>query len=149
MYWAVFKELYLQRLETYRPGTMFNQNVRRVLDRFTAYRAYADAGFTEITQSDLEHYLARRRQDRWRGEPLSNVTLNNEIAILNSCFAYGGPKGHRQHEKHRLGLVYCPPQLGLLAEDELEPVELSPTQITDYLPATRYVMRSFLRKGAA
>lgn len=137
MFWAVLKELHLQRLETYRPGSLFNANVRRVLDRFTTYRACADKSIDQITQLDLEQYLARRRQDRWRNEPLSAVTLNNEISILNSVFAYAGPKGHRKHERHRLGLLAMPPQLEMIEEDDLEPVELSADQITACLQATR------------
>lgn len=138
MYYAVLKELHLERLETYKPGSVFNANCRRVLDRFMTYRTCATRTIEEITQADLEHYLARRRQDRWRNQPLSAVTLNNEIAILNSFFAYAGPKGHKKHERHRLGLLPIPPQLSYVDEDDLEPRELTAAQVTACLQATKY-----------
>lgn len=138
IYCAVLKELYLQRMETYRPGAMYNANCRRVLDRFLLYRTCADRTIDSLTQSDLELYLARRRQDHWRGQPLSAVTLNNEIAILNSFLAYAGPQGHGKHDRHRLGLISQPPQLSYIAEDDLQPRELTAEQITACLQATRH-----------
>lgn len=138
MYWVIFKEEHLRRLETYKPGSDFNANVRRVLDRFTNYRSLVNKELEEITQNDLESYLARRRQDRWRNQPLSATTLNNEIAILNSAFAYAGPRGHKKHERCRLGLLSSPPALCYIDEDDLAPVELTQSQITNCLHATRY-----------
>lgn len=138
MYWAVFKDLHLQRLEAYHPGSVFNANVRRVLDRFTTYRSCADRDLRDITQLDLEQYLARRRQDRWRGLPLSAVTLNNEITILNAAFAYAGPKGHKKHERHRLALLTTPPWLDHVPEDDTQPIELTEQQLANCMAATKY-----------
>ncbi len=138
MFWPVLKEFYLQRLETYYPGSDHNANIRRVLDRFTARRNLIDRSVQSIEQIELELYIASRRGDRWRNQPLTTTTLNNEVTILNAVFAFAGPKGHKKHERNRLGLMPSPPWLAHLPEDDLAPVELTEQQIAKCLDATRH-----------
>lgn len=137
MQWIILRELFVDRLETKSPGATYNQNVRRVLIRFTDYRGLIGRCIRDITQIDLEQYVSRRRKDQWRGKPLSAVTINNEIAILNAIFAWCGPRESRGTGRSNLELLARPPYLDPLPEDDVVPVLLTPERISACLAATR------------
>ena len=135
MKWAVYKEIYvsLQRV-THKSG--HPENVRRVLDRFTHYCNLIGADLEEISQHDFDMYVARRREDEWRGKPISNRTINNEIDILNAAFAKAGPKLATRSGRENYGyLETTPPFKQPLEEDESEPVCVGGETIAAFMRA--------------
>lgn len=137
MYWVVYKEIYCERLEVRYPGSEHPAQVRRVLDRFTRYQSLTARRLCDVVNLDVEAYVAKRRQDRWRGKPLCNRTLNNEIHILNAVFTFAGPRT-TGHGRKYLGLIAAPPFVEALPEDALDPVVLTASQLERYLDATQH-----------
>jgi hypothetical protein len=137
MKWAVYKEVYLELLEARTPNTVYADNVRRTLDRFTQYRGLALTELDRITQLDLELYVARRQKDRWRDKPLTNKTLNNEIQILNTAFTKAGPRDRRGPGRRNLGLMQDPPYMEPFPEYEREAVVLTTEQLQAFLEAAK------------
>lgn len=137
MYWVTFKEIYCERLETRYPSSDHPPQVRRVLDRFTKYRGLVARQLDEITTLDLESYLAKRRADVWRGQPIGNRTLNNEINILNAAFAWAGPRGAGSARKN-LGVLPEPPFCELLPTDDFDPRVCTEDQLSKFVAATRH-----------
>ncbi|ODA28048.1 hypothetical protein [Planctopirus hydrillae] len=135
MMWIVLKEVYGQRCEM-RFSPVFAANVKRVLDRFTRYCHLLERRLGSITSIDLENYVHRRQRDQWRGKPLTNTTINNEIAILNSVFFYCGPKQPRGVGRRNLGLLHNPPYVEPLPEMDTAPVDLADEQLRAFVAAT-------------
>lgn len=136
--WLVFRELYIERLETRYPGSDHPEQVRRVLHRFTKYRKLVERTLGDITDLDLELYVQKRREDRYREKPLSPRTINNEIQILNSCFALAGPKESRGAGRRNWGLIATPPFIEELDEFDTNPVVVSADQVKKFVAATRF-----------
>jgi hypothetical protein len=139
-FWSVFKEIYILSLKSRSPGSEFPTNVRKVLDRFGEYLGLATRRLNTIDNLDLANYLARRRQDKWRSKPLADRTLNNELAILNACFAYAGPRMQRGPGRANLALIEHPPYIELLPDLETEPIAVEPERLRDLIEATRYAV---------
>ncbi|QDU08660.1 phage integrase SAM-like domain-containing protein [Gimesia aquarii] len=107
--------MYLQTLEPRNSSDVHFHNTRRTLERFTRYCQCATKRLSEITDYDLEEYLWLRKKDTWRGKPIKNVSLNNEIKMLNTCFAKAGPKEARGSGRANYGFVEHPPFINKLA----------------------------------
>lgn len=135
IYWSVYKDMYLQSLATRNSSDVHFHNTRRTLDRFTRYCRCATKRLCEITDFDLEEYLRLRQQDTYRGNPIKNVSLNNEIKMLNTCFAKAGPKESRGPGRANYAFIECPPFINRLEEDELEPQVVSEEQIERFSQA--------------
>lgn len=138
MKWLVFKELYLERLETRSPNSDHPKHARAVLDRFTRALRLYERNLDEIRDLDLEQYVRTRRQGEYRGKPLSTTTINNEIQILNTAFALAGPKESRGKGRKNWELIARPPYAEPLEEFDRNPVVLSPEQIEAFVRATTF-----------
>lgn len=139
MYWAVYKEMYLQLLETRCAGDSEHPaNVRRVLDRFTRYLGLADRRLDEIRSLDLERYVSQRNQDTYRGKPIGRRTLRNEIRILNAAFAKAGPRDSRGKGRGNWCLIDDPPWIEEVSVDRRLPVVIEPDQFRAFLEAARH-----------
>lgn len=134
MKWVVFRELYVERCAT-RNSKTYAQNVHRVLDRFTSVRSLVERNLIEITNLDIDHYIATRMAETYRGKRLSARTINNEINILNAAFCFAGQRGPGI-ARHRLGLLVNPPFGELINEPDLAPVMLSDTDFAAAFRAT-------------
>lgn len=136
--WLIFSEMYLERLEARHAHSDYPGQVRRVLDRFTEYQNLQRAKLADIKDFDLEQYIYQRQRDRWRGKAPSNRTLNNEIQILNTCFALAGPKEHRGPGRKNWGLIDAPPFCEPLPDYDRNPVTVGPDQVAAFLEATAH-----------
>ena len=137
MYWVVYKEIYLERLEIRFPGSEHPLQTRRVLDRFTRYANLTGALLTDVSALHLESYLAKRRDDEWRNKPLCARTINNELNMLNACLAHAGPREPRGPGRKYLGYLASPPFVELLREEIVDPVVLDESALRRFLDAAR------------
>jgi integrase len=136
MKWISYKELYLDRMETRAVASSeYPQNARKVLDRFTKYCGLLERSLDQITNLDIEKYVALRRKDSFHKRPLSNRTLNNEIDLLNAAFSFAGPVEPRGKGRKYLGLLTKVPYAESLRELISTPVSLEPPQIQRFLMA--------------
>ncbi|QDT99864.1 tyrosine-type recombinase/integrase [Gimesia aquarii] len=138
LFWSVYRDMYLQTLETRNSSDVHFHNTRRTLDRFTRYCHCATKRLSEITDYDLEEYLRLRKKDTWRGKPIKNVSLNNEIKMLNTCFAKAGPKEARGPGRANYGFVEHPPFINKLTEEEPEPHVVTKEQIEKFSIAASF-----------
>ena len=132
--WITFVEIYCDTHEARHPGE-HSKNVRRVLERFTKYRNLQDAMVSDVEPIDLEQYLAERRSDTWRGRPLADRTINNEIDILNTALAKAGPRGNTKRDRKNFGFCETPPGIDPLTLERKNPVELTEEQQQAFLKA--------------
>lgn len=137
MKWVVYKELYVERLEARHPGSEHPANVRRVLDRFTKSRRLIERDVEEIRDLDLEQYVQDRRAAEYRGRRLEPRTINNEIQILNTCFAMAGPKGPGKARKN-WEIIARIPYAEELDEYDRAPVVLSDEQLREFIRVTQF-----------
>ncbi|QDT94799.1 site-specific integrase [Gimesia aquarii] len=138
LYWPVYRDMYLQRLQVHNKDKTYVDNVRRTLDRFGTYSNLTMRLLVDVTNHDLELYLKRRQDDSWRGKPLSNVTLNNELGHICTCLAKAGPRENRGPNRGNYGFLECPPYIDLLEVDETDPEVITEDQIKRFSNATRY-----------
>tara|TARA_R110002095_G_scaffold4257_4_gene11529 strand:- start:583 stop:1611 length:1029 start_codon:yes stop_codon:yes gene_type:complete len=134
-FWSNFRDMYLQRLQVHGKDEVYINNARRVLDRFGMYCNLITRRLCEITDQDVELYLKLRKGDTWRGKPLSNVTLNNEIGFINTCLAKAGPKESRGPGRSNFGFIQNPPYCEFLPVNETDPQVISETQIQQFSEA--------------
>ena len=145
MLWVNLCELYKNRLEVKRVAPGYLQNVGRVLRRFTEFCNLWNARIDQIESMHLQNYVSERSLNTWAPprtgvtpKQLSPVTINNEIAILNSIFSYAGPrmpiKGHRDN----LHLLEFPPYYGRLDEPEPCPVSVSEKQLAAFIDSIKF-----------
>ncbi|MBA4032917.1 MAG: hypothetical protein C0478_18780 [Planctomyces sp.] len=135
MMWIVMKEVYAERCDL-RLSPAFAANVKKVLDRFTKYCSLLSRKLGSITSIELETYIQKRARDTWRGKPITNCTINNEIAILNALFAYCGPRETRGHGRKNLGLLANPPFIDPLPVLDAAPVALDDDQLRAFIAST-------------
>lgn len=138
MKWVLFKEIYVERVELRHPGSDHPANIRRVLDRFTRYLGLVERDLSSITNLDFERYAQRRSRDTWRGNPLQPRTINNELQILNTAFAFAGPPAARGPGRRNLGLLQTVPYADYLPELDTEPVACTSAQLERFLEATQH-----------
>ena len=136
--WVVFVHEYLEILRTLDKNGVYISNVKRVLDRFTLYCDVINLKLREITDQHLRTYLKKRKADRYRGKPLSNISLNNEIGFLNTCLAKAGPKEPRGPARSNLGYIEWPPYCELLDTDDPEPKVVTIEQLQQFSEAAEY-----------
>lgn len=138
MYWSVYRDIYLKRVELRSGKTSAHPNhVRDVLDRFCSYLGLAGRQLEEIQSHDLEHYVERRRQDKWRGKLLQPCTINNEIRILNGAFSTAGPKESRGIGRKNYGFIKDVPYVEPLPEYRKVPRIVSPEQLRAFVAAAK------------
>lgn len=138
MFWVLYKEMYLERLQTRHPDSDHPAQARRVLDRFTSYCSLTGRKLHEITNLDLDAYIARRTKDLWRGAQIGNRTVNNEIALLNTVFGFAGPRAPRGPGRKYLGLINEPPFAEALPELDNNPVVVTVPQLMAFIEATKF-----------
>ena len=137
MKWVVYKEVYVS-LQRVNHKSGHPENVRRVLDRFTHYCGLIGADLDEVSQHDFDLYVAKRRDDEWRGKPISNRTINNEIDILNATLSKAGPKSATRAGRENYGyLSGNPPYKSPLEEDDPEPVCVGGDTIAAFMQAVQ------------
>lgn len=134
MYWINFRDVYVDGLRM-RYRSDYPDQVARILDRFTRVCRLESARLADIDELTVETYLSSRRRDTWRGRPLSARTLNNEIATLNSAFAYAGPRTLTGSGRRNLNLISSPPWLEPLPELQTEPRVVTVDQLSAALLA--------------
>jgi hypothetical protein len=61
---------------------------------------------TKLTQEDLQRHVERRARKKYRGRPLSPVTLRKEIASFRACWNWGVQSGKLQGAFPNRGLKY-------------------------------------------
>ena len=137
LYWVVYKEQYLQYLDTHDKDPVYISNARRVLDRFTQYCNLIEARLVEVRDSDIQSYLARRKKETWRGQPLSKVTLNNEIGFINTCLGMAGPKEPRGKGRRNFNYIEFPPYCEFLEVDEPDPQVVTAEQLQQFSEAAK------------
>ncbi|QDT94307.1 tyrosine-type recombinase/integrase [Gimesia algae] len=137
IHWAVYVLQYIQSLSVHGKNAVYISNVKRVLDRFTLYCNLINLRLNEITDQHLEAYLAKRKDDRPRGKPLSNISLNNEIGFLNTCLGKAGPKEARGPGRRNYGHIEFPPYCELLTVDETDPQVVTVEQIQQFSEASQ------------
>ncbi|MCA9015905.1 MAG: hypothetical protein KDA77_11290 [Planctomycetaceae bacterium] len=135
--WIVFVHEYLEILRTLDKNSVYISNVKRVLDRFTVYCGLVNLKLREVTDQHLRIYLKKRKEVRYRGKPLSNISLNNEIGFLNTCLAKAGPKERRGPARSNLGYIDWPPYCELLATDDPEPQVVTVEQLQRFSEAAK------------
>lgn len=138
MCFATFLFVYTNHLEVRYPKSDHAAQVRRILERFQRYQSLISRPIAAITQRDIAEYISRRRSDLWRGQPLANRTLNNEINAINAAFAWAGPKLPYKHGRANQEFISDPPYYQPLPEDDPLPVCLEESQLTAFLDATRF-----------
>ncbi|QDT98008.1 tyrosine-type recombinase/integrase [Gimesia aquarii] len=138
IFWSVYKDMYLQRLQIRDNNQVYIDNVRRVLERFTRYCNLVTRFLSEITVQDLEHYLKIRKGEKCRGKLLSNVTLNNDLQALNSCLGAAGPIEPRGPGRGNYGFLDFPPYIEMLSVDETEPKVVTEQQIQKFSEAASF-----------
>lgn len=129
VFFPVYKEFYLQGFSVRNHSDVHYDNTKRVLDRFTVYQNLTFTRLNEIQDLEFEEYIAQRQKDKYRDKPIKTVSLNNEIKILNTCFAKAGPKEPRGPARANYGFLQWPPFMNQLEEDELDPVAVTEDQI--------------------
>ena len=134
MKWLSFVEIYCETHESRHPGE-HSKNVRRVLERFTEVRSLQEKLVAEVEPLDLELYVSARRETIYRGKPLSERTINNEINILNTALAKAGPRGTSKRERKNFGYIETPPGIDTLPEPRRNPIQLSEEQRQAFLKA--------------
>lgn len=135
--WMNYLDLYVGHVRL-RSKSGHCDHVDSVLRRFTEYRGLYASKLREVTTVDIELYLAERMKDHNRsGKPLTERTLNNEVDILNACFAYAGPKDRTRGGRKHLGWVTDPAFCEPLPEPDVSPVELTDEQIENFIRATK------------
>lgn len=138
MFWVNYMAEYCERQESRYPDSAHPAQIRRVLERFTAYCTLRERQLGDIKNSDVDRYVAKRKSDKYRNKPLTNLTINKELGIINTCFAFAGPRESRGIGKKYRGYITEPPFGELLEVDELLPVSLSQAQISTYVEATKH-----------
>lgn len=138
MKWLVYKELYLERLETRSPKSEHPKHARAVLDRFTKRLRLYERDLDSIRDIDLETYIRARRGDTYRDRPLTVTTINGEIQILNTCFALAGPKTPRGPGRKNWQLIPFPPYAEPMEDCDRNPVVISEEQIEAFSRATSF-----------
>lgn len=66
----------------------------------------ADFAIRRLTLDDLQRHVERRAQKKYRGRPLSPVTLRKEVASLRACCNWGVQAGKLQGPCPNRGLKY-------------------------------------------
>lgn len=138
VFWSVYKDMYLQRLQIRDNNKGHIDNVRRVLDRFTGYCNLVTRFLSEITVQVLENYLKIRKGEKSRGKFLSKVTLNNDLRSLNSCLGAAGPIEPRGPGRSNYGFLEFPPYIEMLSVDETEPEVVTEQQIQKFSEAASF-----------
>lgn len=145
MYWVCYKELYVERLETRYPESDHPKNVRAVLDRFQRVCGLRTRRLHQLSNVDLDTYVKSRRRDKWRGKPLANRTLNNEIDILNAALALAGPPETRGAGRKNLGLIMRPPFAERLPEQKTIPVAVAPIDLQRFFAAVEFASSPIIK----
>lgn len=139
MFFSVYRDIHVQSLTfRSRKSKVHAQHVQAVLDRFIRYLGLQARKIEEIQSFDLDRYVGLRMQDKWRGTPLSPVTVNNEIRILNTAFRRAGPKGHGQ-DRHNYGFIAKfedVPSVAEVEEAKRRPVIVNAKQIERFIKAS-------------
>lgn len=143
MLWVSLAHYYIDQLETKRASETYVANVSRVIDRFTKYCNLYDTAANEVAQADLQRYVRTRSDDQYAlnskspARPIGIVTINNEIAILNSIFKLAGPKLNVRGHRENLGLMEHPPYFAPLDEPDPCPVDVTREQLAEFIQATK------------
>lgn len=136
LFWSVYRDMYIQRLQVHNKNEMYVGNVRRTLERFTHYCNLVGRRLADIGDHDLELYLKQRKTDVWRDRPLSNVTLNNELGYICTCLAKAGPKESKGQGRSNYGFIEEVPYIEPLAVDATDPAIVTDEQIKRFIEAT-------------
>lgn len=136
MFFPVFCAVYVNHLEVRHPHSDHSQQVRRILERFQRYRSLYSRRLCDIDTRDFAEYVARRRADLWRGKPLTERTLNNEINTLNAAFAWAGPKIPFGRGRTFQEWITNPPYYEPLPEPDPLPILLEDGQLSAFIEAT-------------
>lgn len=136
LYWSVYRDMYIQRLQVHNKNEMYVGNVRRTLERFTHYCNLVGRRLSEICDHDLELYLKQRKTDVWRDRPLSNVTLNNELGYICTCLSKAGPKESKGAGRSNYGYIESVPYIEPLSVDDTDPEVVTDEQIRKFIEAT-------------
>lgn len=110
-------------------------NIKRSLDRFADLRRLTNAHLDEVTNLDLTEYVALRRQQTFRGATTGPVTINNELAALNSFFLWCGPKTPGGRGRSNMAWIEWPPFHDRLPMDEPVPAFVTPEQLAKFIAA--------------
>lgn len=143
MLWVTLRESFLSRMRAKRVSETYYANVVKVLDRFTRTRNLWDARVDSIKQLDLQEYVTARSENTWSPpksktgpSPLSNVTINNEIQILNSIFKYAGPRMNVRGHRDNLAVIEFPPHFEVLDTNDPMPICVSESQLGSFIDAS-------------
>ena len=142
MPWPTLVESFLMRLSVNLASKTWQDNVRTVLRRFTEYQGLWRKTVEQVTQLDLQQYVARRSKDSWspptakKSKTLISVrTINNEIAILNSVFQYAGPRANCRGHRDNLAVVSQPLFFKPLKTQELNPIAVTSEKLASFIAA--------------
>lgn len=133
MLWVNLCETYKSRIESKRVSPTYFANLSSVLRRFTESRNLWNSRLRDISQRDLDAFILDRSADA-----VSSVTVNNDIRVLNSIFAYAGPRLNVRGHRDNLGIWAVPPYASCLDEPEPIPVSIGQEQIDKFVEATSH-----------
>jgi integrase len=101
-------ELRDRYVETHSQGAMEADSLKTVAMHLRQFVATLGASYTlqELTLDDLQRHVNRRAHKKYRGRPLSPVTLKKEMASVRAMWNWGVQSGRLKGPFPNRGLVY-------------------------------------------